>query len=91
MTDCIRSLLINSSYLKEIFILSNITFNYQTYLEIEKIYLNMILDKMKSSFKWLQLINKLLMQSVTLILFFFATIYILYNIQLKCALIPKKI
>ena len=45
MTDCIRSLLINSSCLKEIFILSNITFNYQTYLEIEKIYLNMIDDE----------------------------------------------
>ena len=45
MTDCIRSLLINSSYLKEIFILSNIIFNYQTYLEIEKIYLNMIDDE----------------------------------------------
>ena len=38
MTDCIRSLLINSSYLKELFILSNITFNYQTYLKIEKIF-----------------------------------------------------
>ena len=73
MTDCIRSLLINSSYLKELFILSNITFNYQTYLEIEKIFFKydwwwkVMLDKMKSSFKWLQLINKLLMQSVILI------------------------
>ena len=45
MTDCIRSLLINSSYLKELFILSNITFNYQTYLKIEKIFLNMIEDE----------------------------------------------
>ena len=42
MTDCIRSLLINNSNLKELFILSNITFNYQTYLKIENIFLNMI-------------------------------------------------
>ena len=51
--------------------------------------------QMKSSFKWLQLINKLLMQSVTLIpifhIFTNMYIYILYNIQLKCALIPKKL
>ena len=39
MTDCIRSLLINSSHLKELFILSNSTFNYQKYLKIEKIFL----------------------------------------------------
>ena len=46
MTDCIRSLLINSSHLKELFILSNITFNYQTYLKkIEKIFSNMIDDE----------------------------------------------
>ena len=45
MTDCIRSLLINSSHLKELFIMSNITFNYQTYLKIEKIFLNMIDDE----------------------------------------------
>ena len=45
MTDCIRSLLINSSHLKELFILSNNTFNYQTYLKIEKIFLNMIDDE----------------------------------------------
>ena len=45
MTDCIRSLLINNSHLKEFFILSNITFNYQTYLKIEKIFLNMIDDE----------------------------------------------
>ena len=53
-----------------------------------------MLDKMKSSFKWLQLINKLLMQSVILSpIFQILTniyIYILYNIQLKCALIPKR-
>ena len=42
MTDCIRSLLINNSHLKKLFILSNITFNYQTYLKIENIFLNMI-------------------------------------------------
>ena len=30
-----------------------------------------MLDKMKSSFKWLELINKLLMQSVILIPIFF--------------------
>ena len=42
MTDCIRSLLINSSHLKELFILSYITFSYQTYLKIEKIFLNII-------------------------------------------------
>ena len=42
MTDCIRSLLINCSQLKELSILSNITFNYETYLKIEKIFLNMI-------------------------------------------------
>ena len=34
MTDCIRSLLINCSHLKEHFILSNITFHYQSYLKI---------------------------------------------------------
>ena len=34
MTDCIRSLLINCSHLKELFILSNITFHYQLYLKI---------------------------------------------------------
>ena len=45
MTNCIRSLLINSSHLKELFILSNITFNYQTYLKIEKIFSNMIDDE----------------------------------------------
>ena len=45
MTDCIISLLINSSHLKELFILSNINFNYQTYLKIEKIFLNMIDDE----------------------------------------------
>ena len=45
MMDCIRSLLINISNLKELFILSNITFNYQTYLYIEKIFLNMIDDE----------------------------------------------
>ena len=45
MTDCIRSLLNNSSHLKELFILSNITFIYQTYLKIEKIFLNMIDDE----------------------------------------------
>ena len=45
MTNCIRILLINSSQLKELFILSNITFNYQTYLKIEKIFLNMIDDE----------------------------------------------
>ena len=39
MMDCIRSLLINYSHLKELFILSNITFNYQAYLKIEKIFL----------------------------------------------------
>ena len=31
MTDCIRSLLINCSHLKELFILSNITFHHQSY------------------------------------------------------------
>ena len=45
MMDCIRSLLINCSHLKELFILSNITFNYQTHLKIEKIFLNMIADE----------------------------------------------
>ena len=45
MTDCIRSLLINSSLFKELFILSHINFNYQTYLKIEKIFLNMIDDE----------------------------------------------
>ena len=46
MTDCIRSLLINSiSHLKELFILFNISFNYQAYLKIEKIFLNMISDE----------------------------------------------
>ena len=45
MTDCIRSLLINSSHLKKLFILSNITFNYQTYPKIEKIFINMIDDE----------------------------------------------
>ena len=49
MTDCIRSLLINSSHLKELFILSNITINYQTYLKIENIFLNMIDDEKKSN------------------------------------------
>ena len=34
MTDCIRSLLINCSHLKEFFILSNITFYHQSYLKI---------------------------------------------------------
>ena len=34
MTDCIRSLLINCSHLKELFILSNITFHYQSYFII---------------------------------------------------------
>ena len=34
MTDCIRSLFINCSHLKELFILSNITFHYQSYLKI---------------------------------------------------------
>ena len=33
MTDCIRSLLINFSHLKELFILSNITSRYQSYLK----------------------------------------------------------
>ena len=33
MTDCIRSLLINCSHLKELFILSNITFHHQSYLK----------------------------------------------------------
>ena len=42
MTDCIRSLLINCSHLKELFILSNITFHYETYLKIKNIFLNMI-------------------------------------------------
>ena len=43
MTDCIRSLLINCSHLKEIFILSNITFHYQSqsYLKISFQFLNM--------------------------------------------------
>ena len=45
MKDCIRSLLINSSHLIELFILSNINFNYETYLKIEKIFLNMIDDE----------------------------------------------
>ena len=47
MTDCIRSLLINSSHLKELFILFRYiyTFNYQTYLKIEKLFLNMIEDE----------------------------------------------
>ena len=40
MADCIRGLLINCSHLKELFIVSNITYNYQTYLKIEKIFLN---------------------------------------------------
>ena len=34
MTDCIRSLLINCIRLKELFILSNITFHFQSYLKI---------------------------------------------------------
>ena len=34
MTDCIRSLLINCCHLKELFILSNITFHYQSYFKI---------------------------------------------------------
>ena len=34
MTDCIRSFLINCSHLKELFILSNITFHHQSYLKI---------------------------------------------------------
>ena len=42
MMDCIRDLLINCNHLKELFILSNITYNYQTYLKIEKIILNII-------------------------------------------------
>ena len=41
MTDGIRSLLINCSHLKELFILSNITFNYQSYLKISFQFLNM--------------------------------------------------
>ena len=41
MTDSIRSLLINCSHLKELFILSNITFNYQSYLKIYFQILNM--------------------------------------------------
>ena len=41
MTDGIRSLLINCSHLKELFILSNITFNYQSYLKIYFQFLNM--------------------------------------------------
>ena len=45
MMDCIRSLLIISSHLKKLFILSIITFNYQTYLKIEKIFVNMIDDE----------------------------------------------
>ena len=50
MTDCIRSLLINCSHLKELFILSNITFNYQTHLKIEKIFLILIVNlPMKSN------------------------------------------
>ena len=32
MTYCIISLLVNCSHLKELFILSNITFHYQSYL-----------------------------------------------------------
>ena len=55
-----------------------------------------MLDKMKSYFKLLQLIIKLLMQSAILSPFFqiFTNIYILYvynYLQLKCALIHKKI
>ena len=34
MTDCIRSLLINCSHLKELSILSNITFHHLSYLKI---------------------------------------------------------
>ena len=45
MTDCIRSLLINCTHLIELFILSNITFNYQKHLKIKKIFLNMIDDE----------------------------------------------
>ena len=41
MMDCIRSLLINCSHLKELFILSNITFHYQSYLKISFQFLNM--------------------------------------------------
>ena len=86
MTDCIKSLLINSSHLKELFILSNITFNYQSYLKNWKDIFKydwlwkVMLDNMKSSFKWLQLINKLLMQSVILSPIFqiFTNIYISY-------------
>ena len=45
MTDCIRSLLINSSHSKELsFCLTLAIFNYLTYLKIEKIFLNMIDD-----------------------------------------------
>ena len=40
MTDGIRSLLINCIHLKELFILSNITFNYQLYLKISFQFLN---------------------------------------------------
>ena len=40
MTDCIRSLLINCSHLKELFILSNITFHHQSYLKIYFQFLN---------------------------------------------------
>ena len=41
MTDCIRSLLINCSHLKELSILSNITFHYLSYLKISFQFLNM--------------------------------------------------
>ena len=41
MTDGIRSLLINCSHLKELLILSNITFNFQSYLKIYFQFLNM--------------------------------------------------
>ena len=41
MTDCIRSLLINCNHLKELFILSNITFHHQSYLKISFQFLNM--------------------------------------------------
>ena len=40
MTDCIRSLLINCSHLKELFILSNTTFHHQSYLKISFQFLN---------------------------------------------------
>ena len=46
MTDCIKSLLISCSHLKELFILSNISyFKLSKHLKIEKIFLNMIDDE----------------------------------------------